>query len=41
MGIIRNMTKKAFKIAVIYVSKQVVSKAAGKVVEVVARRKVK
>jgi len=41
MGMIRNLAKKAFKVAVIYASKQVVSKAAGKVVEVVVKRKVK
>lgn len=41
MGIIRNLTKKALKIAVIYTIKQVVSKVAGKVVEVVAKGKSK
>lgn len=41
MGMIRGLAKKTFKIAVIYVSKQVISKVAGKVVEVLAKRKLK
>lgn len=41
MGIIRGLAKKTFKIAVIYAGKQAVSKVAGKVVEVLAKRKSK
>lgn len=41
MGIIRNIAKKALKVAVIYGSKQVVSKVAEKVAQVVAKRKAK
>jgi hypothetical protein len=39
MGIIRNIAKKALKVAVIYTSKKVISKIAGKVVEAAANRK--
>ena len=41
MGLIKNLSKKVLKIAVIYASKQIVSKVAGKVVEVAAKRKAK
>jgi len=41
MGTIRSLAKKAVKVAVIYVSKKVVSKVAGKVVEVVAKNRKK
>ena len=41
MGMIKNLTKKALKIAVIYATRQVVARVAGKVAEVVAKRKVK
>ncbi len=38
---IRSLAKKALKIAVIYASRKVVSKVAGKVVEVVAKNRMK
>lgn len=41
MGMIRSLAKKTFKVAVIYASKQVVSKVAGKMAEVLAKRKLK
>jgi hypothetical protein len=39
MGIIRDFAKKALKVAVIYTGKKVVSKIAGKVVEMAAKRR--
>ncbi len=41
MNILKNLTKKVLGIAVIYVSRKMVSKVAGKVAEVLVKEKVK
>lgn len=39
MGMIRNITKKALVVAVLYAGKRVAAKAAGKVAEIAAKKK--